>query len=121
MNAPEATLNESKDTTALESVRRLEEKLDDRRSVEEAAEVRVAAAREEAERVVREARERAKKDAAEHRREALARADGEAERVLAEAESRAATLRALAENDRPAAVREVVGMVLPAGGPGRGA
>ena len=120
MNATEATLERDKETTALESVRRLEEKLDDRRSVEEAAEARVTAARREAERLVREARERAEKDAARHRGEALARADEEAERVLVEAKSRAATLRALAADDRPAAAREVVGMVLPAGGRGGG-
>ena len=46
MSATEATLSESKDTSALESVRRLEERLDDRHSTEEAAKARVAAARE---------------------------------------------------------------------------
>lgn len=118
-------MSESKDTSALESVRRLEERLDDRHSTEEAAKARVAAAREEAGRIVREARERAAKDAAEDRREALARADEEAERVLAGAKSKAGTLRALAEGDRAAAAREVVAMVLPARGlvhsPERGA
>lgn len=110
-------MEDNKDTTALESVRRLEEKLDDRRSAQEAAEARVAAAREEAERLVREARQQAEKDAAEHRRETLARADEEAESVLADARSRAATLRTLAADDRTGAAGAVVGMVLP----GRGA
>lgn len=109
-------MEETKDTTALESVRRLEEKLDDRRSAQEAAEARVAAAREEAERLVREAREKAEKDATEHRRASLARSDEEAERVLAGAKSRAGTLRALAADDRQAAAGEVVGMILPGRG-----
>jgi vacuolar-type H+-ATPase subunit H len=117
LNATEATLNESKDITALGSVRRLEERLDDRRSAQEAAETRVAAAREEAERIVREAREKAEKDAAEHHRASLARADEKAGRVLAAAKSKAETLRSLAAaGDRPAAAREVVGMVLPGRG-----
>lgn len=115
MSATDAALD--KDTTVLESVRRLEEKIDGQRGAAEAAEARVAAAREEAGSMVREARESAGRDAAEHRREALARADEEAARVLDGAKSRAGTLRALAEADRPAAAREVVGMVLP----GRGA
>lgn len=113
MNATEATLNESKDTTALDSVRRLEERLNDRRSAQEAAEARVTAARNEAERMVREAREKAETDAAEHRRASLVRADEEAERVLHAAKNKAGRLRALAADDRPAAAREVVGMVLP--------
>ena len=117
MSAADTTLDKSKDATALESVRRLEERLDDRRSAEEAARARVAAAREEAERIVREARDRAEKDATEDRREALARADEEAERAIDEARGRAATLRTLAEGDRTAATREVVAMVLPARGP----
>lgn len=117
MSATEAALDKSKDTTALESVRRLEERLDGRRGAEEAAETRVAAAREEAERIVREAREGAGRDAAEYRRQALARADEEAGSVLDAAKSRAETLRALAEADRPAAAGEVIGMVLPNPGP----
>jgi vacuolar-type H+-ATPase subunit H len=102
--------------SALESVRRLEERLEDRRAVEEAARARVAAAREEAERLVREAREEAGREAAERRRAALARADEEARRIRAEAETAAGTLRALAGNDRGAATREVVDMVLPGRG-----
>lgn len=120
MSATEATLGKSKDTTALESVRRLEERLEGRRGAEEAARARIAAARGEAERIVREARERAEKDAAEDRREALARADEEAERVTDEAGGLAATLRALAEGDRTAAACEVVAMVWPAREPARG-
>lgn len=116
MNATEATLDKNANTTALESVRRLEERLDDRRGAQEAAEARVTAARDEAERIVSKAREKAEKDAAEHRRGALARADEEAKRVLAGAKSRAAALRTLAADDRPAAAREVVGMVLPGRG-----
>ena len=59
MSAADTTLDKSKDATALESVRRLEERLDDRRSAEEAARARVAAAREEAERARIKARRQA--------------------------------------------------------------
>jgi vacuolar-type H+-ATPase subunit H len=122
MSATEASLQETdkgekgEKGTALESVRRLEERLEDRRAVEEAAEARVAAAREEARRIVQEAREEAERAAAEHRRAALARAEEEAERVLGEARAEAGTLRALAEGDREAAAREVVGLILPGRG-----
>ena len=101
--------------TALDSVRRLEETLDDNRDVERAAEARLAAAREEAERMVREARETARRGANRERSIALARADEEAERILREARERAENLRALAEGDRAAAGREVVSLVLPGG------
>lgn len=105
-----------KKDTALDSVRRLEERLADKRGAQEAAESSVAAARGEAERLVREAHEAAEGEAAARHREALARADEEARRIVAETESRSARLRALAEEDRPAAVREAVALILPGRG-----
>ena len=53
---------------ALESVRRLEGTLEDRRELREAAESRLAAAREEAQRLVSEARDEALRTADERRR-----------------------------------------------------
>ena len=120
MSATEATLEkkvEKNENTALDSVRRLEETLDERHGAEEAAAARIDAAREEAGRIVREAREEAERDAAEHRRRTLARADEEAGRVIREADAEAGALLALAEGDRPAAARAVVDLVLP-GPPG---
>lgn len=114
MNRTEANQVESANGTALDSVRRLEERLQDRRGAEEAARARVAAAREEAERIVEEARLKAERDAEQHRRAALARADEEAGRVVAEAG--AGRLRDLAAGDRPAAAAEVVAMILPGRG-----
>jgi len=111
--ATEEALEKSGNNTALDSVRRLEEALAERRDVEESAAARVAVAREEADRIVRAAREEAQRDAAEHRRATLNRADGEAGYVLDEAKAEAARLRALAEDDRAAAAREVVELVLP--------
>lgn len=117
MSATEATpLGKGQTSTALESVRRLEETLEDRRDLEQAAEARIAGARRQAEAIVREAREEARGAAAARRRQALAHADEEAARVVAEAKARAGTLRALAGGDRPAAAREVVALVLPGRG-----
>lgn len=115
MSATEAT-RRGDGGTALESVRGLEETLDNRRAAEEAAEARVSAARREAERIVREAREGALREAEERRRAALAHADAEAERVLAEAREKAEALLDLAEKDRAAAAREVIGLILPGRG-----
>ena len=120
MSATEAALEngvQKNENTALDSVRRLEETLDERQGVEEAAAARIATAREEAERIVGEAREEAERDAAEHRRRVFARADEEAGRVLREAQAEDGALLALAEGDRPAAARAVVDLVLP-GTPG---
>ena len=108
VSATEATLDKGRET-ALDSVRRLEARLEDRRGAEEAAASRVAAAREEAGRLVREARKGAEREAAERRRAALARAEEEAVRVLREAEVRVERLRVLAGNDRPAAARILPG------------
>lgn len=102
---------------ALESVRRLEESLEDRRELQRAAEERLAAAREEAGRIVREAREEARRAVEERRYRVMAAAEEEAGRVLAEGKAEAGTLRALAEGDRRAAVRLVLDHVLPI--PGR--
>ncbi len=116
MNRTEANQVEPANGTALDSVRRLEERLQDRRGAEEAAGARVAAAREEAERIVEKARLEAERDAEQHRRAALARADEEAGRVVAEAAAGAGRLRDLAAGDRPAAAAEVVAMILPGRG-----
>lgn len=113
MSATEEILDKTGTDTALDSVRRLEEKLEDRKGAQEEAESRVASARKEAERIVREAREGAENDAAEHRRATLARADEEAARIIAEAKARAERLLSLAEADRPAAAREIVALILP--------
>lgn len=117
MKATEVTFEKTHTNTALDSVRRLEETLDDMQEAREAARVRIVAAREEAERIVREARDEAELEATGRRHLALARADGETARVLEEARARADKLGALAEEDRAAAAREVVSWLLP----GRGA
>lgn len=116
MNRTEANSKKSANGTALDSVRRLEERLQDRRGTEEAARARVAAAHEEAERIIEEARREAERDAEQHRRAELARADEGAGRVVAEAEIGAGRLRELAGRDRPVAAAEVVAMILPGRG-----
>ena len=98
---------------ALDSVRRLEERLEDRRGAEEAARARLEAAREEAERILQEAREGAEREAADKRRGILSRADGEAEGIVSRAGEHAEMLRRISAEDRPAAAREVVGLILP--------
>jgi vacuolar-type H+-ATPase subunit H len=98
---------------ALESVRRLEGTLEDRRELREAAEASLAAAREEAQGVVREARNEALKSAEEYRLRSLAEADEEAARILDAARTEVDRLRSLAKEDRPAAARLVVESVLP--------
>lgn len=109
-------MGEAANGTALDSVRRLEERLQDRRAAEDDARARVAAAREEAERIIEEARREAERDAEQHRRAELARAAAEAERIIEEAAAEAGRLRELAGDDRPAAAAEVVAMILPGRG-----
>lgn len=103
-------------STVLDSVRRLERELEDRRGVEEVAGARRAAARAEAGRIVREARSEAEREAAEHRRLALDRADEEAERLLREARAEVGALRALAARDLAAATQDVLDVIFPGRG-----
>ena len=98
---------------ALESVRRLEGTLEDRREHREAAEASLAAVREEAQSVVREARNETLKSAEEYRLRSLAKADEEAARILEAARMEAERLRSLAKEDRPTAIWLLVESILP--------
>ena len=98
---------------ALESVRRLEGTLEDRRELRDAAEASRAVAREEAQSIVLEARDEALKSAEEYRLRSLADADEEAARILEAARTEVERLRSLAKEDRPAAARLVVESILP--------
>lgn len=100
---------------ALDSVRQLEQTLEERQEIQKLAEERRSAAHEEAGRIVAEARREGEATAAERRRQVLAEADAEAERILEEARANAAELRARAARDRDAAARAVVEWVLPGG------
>jgi len=98
---------------ALEAVRRLEDTLEDRRELREAAEARLVATREEAQSIVREARDEALNSAEEYRQHSLAEADEKATWILEVASTQAERLRSLAKEDRPAATRLLVESILP--------
>jgi len=118
---PRATTNgHPGEEAALESVRRLEASLESRRNQQEAAEARRAAAHSQARDIVARALEEARREAREHEARVLLEADTEAERILGEARAEVGTFRALAEGDRPQAVREVLRCISP-GSPGGGA
>ena len=101
--------------SALESVRQLERTLESKTGMQETAEARLAAAREEADRLLTAAREAGARDAAERRRAVLAETDEEAARILRRTWDEADRLRAVANEDRVPAARAAVEHVMPAG------
>jgi hypothetical protein len=104
--------------SALESVRRLEATLENRRELQEVARARLAAAREEAGRMVAGAREEARRALEERRRRELAAADAESERLISAARDEANALRAVGQRHIQEAVRVVLDHILPPSGGG---